>query len=299
MSIVLDLQKAALSEDVSVANLLARAKVIATKLDLKDALLWINNEIEGYPNTKASDLPAYRQIYGEPKAWNPYHGWQPILMRDANSAKWLSYAPLSQAIGAIEKMMHQMKDNSGGAFTFPYPPELKIQVQKAIDYPTDVHIEIGPAQISNILDQVRNLVLKWTLELEGAGVLGSDMSFTKDEKDEAPQASQNFFIQNVGVLGNVSGAAHVTNTQSATLFSTQQIADLLKQIDQTLPALPEEVRAKVGAIAGEITDELKAARPSSPRLRDLLGSLRKVCESATGSVVAQGILHILRGILGA
>src|SRR5689334_4973071 len=115
-SMVLELQRDALKPDESVVSLLRTAKVIASKLGLEDALVWINRELDGYPNTLVKDLPEYRRLHGSPKAWNPYHGWQTINSKDEKVLNYLSFAPVGGAIGSIEHSLAQ--HDSDGMFTF-------------------------------------------------------------------------------------------------------------------------------------------------------------------------------------
>ena len=133
--IVLKLQADAANRDILVSDLLRLAKIIATKLDLKDALVWIDRELNGYMELKVDDLPPYRRLSGEPKAWNPVRGWQPIHFPDAEMARRCSQAPLGQALGAIEQSLHS---ESGGRYIFPFPPETKTTLMKAIDFPTEL-----------------------------------------------------------------------------------------------------------------------------------------------------------------
>ena len=75
--IVLELQEEALSSDIDILSLLRKAYLIARKLSLSDFSEWLNFEMNGYPTT--CDVPDYRIAYGEIKAWNPYHGWIPVI----------------------------------------------------------------------------------------------------------------------------------------------------------------------------------------------------------------------------
>jgi allophanate hydrolase subunit 1 len=77
-------------------------------------------------------------------------------------------------------------------------------------------VRLAAGQINGIFDAVRNLTLDWSLQLEQAGVLGENMLFTLTEKQEAQSVTQQFFIQNAGVVGNVSDSATVTNHQQVT-----------------------------------------------------------------------------------
>ena len=121
--------------------------------------------------------------------------------------------PIGFPLGTVEQYAAAQ---SGGSLAFPYPPERAAGIQKAIGFQVPVQIAIGRAQLSNIVEQVRNLILNWSLELEKAGILGENMQFSEQEKGDAKPLTQQFIIQNVGVLGNVTDHATVKNRLSAT-----------------------------------------------------------------------------------
>jgi len=299
LPLILKLQAEAANPDASVTNLLRMAKIAATKLNLNDALVWIDRELEGYMHLKVEDLPPYRRLRGTPKGYNPYHGWQPIQFRNAKTAEYLSQAPIGLSLGAIEK---SVREPSGGEYAFPYPPELKTKVQNRLAYPVDVHIAIECSQLWNIVEQVRNLILNWSLELEKVGVLGEDMHFSEQEKGDAKPVTQQFIIQNVGVLGNVTDQASVTNQQTAKTkieLDWGQVRDFLAQACAALPQLPEKAQEAIRPVLETIDGELKTETPSSPKIRAALGSLRKIGEGIAGNLTAQGIIAMVKAIVGA
>jgi hypothetical protein len=128
LPIVRKLQADCLDQNVAVVSLLLTAKTIATKLDLKDALVWIDRELNGYMDLTAEDLPPYRRLRGIPQGFNPYRGWMPITFTDPEHAKIFSQAPIGLAIGALEKDLSQPK----AGLAFPYSPVLRAQLVKAL-----------------------------------------------------------------------------------------------------------------------------------------------------------------------
>ena len=75
-SLVLELQRLALDSNTNVIELLRRAKVVATKLDLDDARVWIDQEIGGYHPPQ--EVPPYRVVPSQLEVLNPYHGWHAV-----------------------------------------------------------------------------------------------------------------------------------------------------------------------------------------------------------------------------
>lgn len=60
MSLLRDIQDAAIDEQSQVATLLRKCKVLATRLGSQEFSRWIDNELNGYANL--DELPAYRVL---------------------------------------------------------------------------------------------------------------------------------------------------------------------------------------------------------------------------------------------
>jgi hypothetical protein len=293
--IVLQLQKDAIDKNIPVANLLRTAKVIATKLDQNEALTWIDKELNGYMECSSEELPRYRKLTGEPKAYNPYHGWQPIIFKGAKDLKLASKAPLGQALGSIEESLSNGKD---GYFVFPYSPERKTNLIQAISYDTDVHLRLDFSQLWGVVDAVRNLVLNWSLELEKAGIVGSQMIFTVEEKVSAKAVTHQFFIQNVGVLGNVSDKAVVTNQQTASLnIDISKIENLLGQIDNIFSVLPNNTKQELAPLIEDLKGEIKKENKNPTKIKKLLQATYGICERVAGNLATQGIMSLIKDII--
>jgi hypothetical protein len=199
------------------------------------------------------------------------------------------------ALGTVEKMVSESK-----RFAFPYPPELAAKVQAALNYQVQVQVSIESAQLWNIVEQVRNLILNWALELEKADILGEDMQFSEQEKGDAEPVTQQFIIQNVGVLGNVTDQARVTTRQTATAtVDLGQVRDFLEQARVALPQLPKPAQEAVRPVLEALDGELNKEKPNPSKIRAMLASVRKVGEGVAGNLAAQGIVAIVRAIVGA
>lgn len=244
----------------------------------------------------AKDLPEYRKIYGKPEARNPYHGWQPIMFKDATSEKTCSYCPIGQSLGSLEAILKRAEPD--GMFTFDYPAEIAAIVQKAIGFDFPLHINIGYGPIWNIVDQVRNLILNWSLALEQAGVLGEAMTFTAKEKMEAGPITNQYFIQNVGVIGNLTENASVQQT-AFTSLDLKNVSEFLKALQDSAPNLPANVREEVIAQAAKAEAALVSDKPDQGIIRSALAAIGNVCEGAAGSLTAMGIADAIRALMGA
>lgn len=115
-SLVLELRRDALDKNVSVADLLRKALVVARKLVVKEFEEWIDGELNGYKSGVRP--PDYRTLSGSLKILNPYHGWQPLLFEDSEEAERLSKRPTSQSIGQLASM--KPSSSSGGTFVMHF-----------------------------------------------------------------------------------------------------------------------------------------------------------------------------------
>ena len=126
---------------------------------------------------------------------------------------------------------------------------------------SSVVVAVGHSQMWNIVDRVRTLVVEWTLELETAGVLGEGMSFTLTEKEKAASVTNNYFAQNMGVAGDVSGHAQVHNQQVAAAgLDLAKVQDLVTQLREMASILPAGTRDAVAAQLQALAEEFGQAR---------------------------------------
>lgn len=301
-SLVLELQQDALNPKVPVSNLLRKAVVIARKLGLRDPEQWIQLELNGYGDTAAKDIPAYRKIHGEVKALNPFRGWQPVRFEDPKMDALVSTTHCSLSIAELESVLDSVRGgNGGGTLTIPFSPSQEAQLRRAIHMDTEVTLFVQASSLTRVLDAARTAILEWALKLEQDGVRGEGMTFTPDEKQKvaAPGShSINFF-----------GPVYQSQIQHGTQSSVQvQAADLdlqlvrefisaLKDRADALP-LPGDQKAELGVDIETVETQLRSPRPKAAVLRESLRSIRNVLEGAAGSVIAAELLKLLASALG-
>jgi hypothetical protein len=106
-----------------------------------------------------------------------------------------------------------------------------------------------------------------------------------------------FFIQNVGVLGDVKDKARVENQQTATLvLDLTKVVEFVEQARRALPLLPEAVKGQLDPV---LIDLDKAARGNDhSKARSRMESARTIAEGAAGNLVAEGIVGMIAGLLG-
>ncbi len=282
---VIELQRQALDPTVPVSRLLRMAKVIAVKLNLADALVWIDAESNGYMESALEDLPTYRRLSGEWQGLGAYSGWQTIHFGTLELADKVTQSPIGLSIAALEVEFEDRK--SDDIVCFSGHQGVRSDLVRRFQL-REARLVISRAQVWEIVERVRSMVLDWTLELEKAGVLGHGLQFTTKEK-VAASVTKNYFIQNAGVVGDVSGG-NVQNSQTATAnINVEKLVDIVAQVRPLLGQMPQQTADELTPVLDEIEN------PSTPpsRMASLAASAKRILEGASGNVVAEGFISLL------
>lgn len=144
--------------DVKVSEILRRSKILASNLNDTDFLKWIENELNGY----SKEPPAYRLVNGEPKGWNPYHGWVPaIFTGDQKTQKALSEQKIRQSVSELEDLVV----SSNGTLQINYPPAGQDALAKAFGMNTQYALMFPTSRVVAILDTIRNKIIDWLIKV--------------------------------------------------------------------------------------------------------------------------------------
>lgn len=212
--IVLQLQELASDNDHDISELLRKALVVATKLQLADFKSWILSELNGYEDMNA--LPDYRRIRGDLRVQNPFHGLIPFSIHQPEIHEIVTEVLVGDSVSSIQQVLNSPE---GGSICFFFGPEqeaalMRMQGDFAPLRPVRV---VGENQLNAILNSVRTRMLEWALSLEGEGILGDGLSFSKKEKDIA-MTSKTIRIENFqGILGDV----HAENISQSNTITVQ------------------------------------------------------------------------------
>lgn len=289
-SLVLELQSEAYEVDSSISRLLRKAYIVARKLKINEFEKWIRLELNGY-KCDYNDIPDYRLILGETKAWNPYHGWIPVVMDDSKLEKLLTTRRLAEPITSLE--VYCKKED--GKLSIPYNGGMRATLAEICGFDSQYSMIFDKTQIESIIESVRNIVLEWSLKLEEDGILGEGMQFTNDEKKIANQRNYTTNIFN----GNVSNSQIQQNTKKSNQtmnveqFDIDKADKLLKLIKENLKKidLNESDNKQFKKQLDEIEKGLKSRKPNENKILQAFGIIKNILEGITGSLIASGILH--------
>jgi hypothetical protein len=227
-SVVIELQELASNGDNEIGDLLRKTLMIATKLGLTEFRQWAMAELNGYTGELRENLPDYRIIRGELKAYNPIRGLIPLQMpHQMHDA--LAEIRVTESVYSLEQLL---ANEVTGNVVYNFSPEQEeILMSMQHDYvkfrPTR---SVGTNRVTAILGAVRTTILEWSLALEADGILGEGLLFSASEKQAA---MHNINIQNFqGILGNVDGGSSVTQTNSQQI-TTSDFSTLARHLTET------------------------------------------------------------------
>lgn len=292
--LVLELQQDALNKDVHVSDLLRKALVVSKKLgvgQIQEIQEWLNKELNGYGSE--DDIPLYREVRGEVKVWNPYHGWQPLNFGSQKMAEALSKRKIMQSIGELDSLG---VGKGKGSLQVPYSQETINALMKVMSVPLQPSLHVAPSEVVGILEAVRNNVLDWALQLEQEGILGKGMSFSKQEKQTASKITYQV-TNNIGSMQNSqlqqsSPGANQTLTIQNDLAALSDLIGRIKNSTKKLNLSEPNARELLAEIT-TIESQSQSPRPKTSIIFESLKTIRTILEGAAGNVLASGFLSEL------
>lgn len=287
-TIVEQIQRDALNTDVSVSSLLRRVKLAAAKLGLDAVETWVDHELNGY----TGEPPPYREMTGQPKAFNPYVGWVPVI----DTGGHLSRRFTNQSVAELEDVIAR-----DGGIVMPFPPKMLHNLNEENDVEfSQYSLHIDRSRVVRILDKVRNLVLDWAVALEKRGVTGTEFSFNDDEKRIAREAAVSINIGSIGSFAGILGTGNTSGDITASNINVEQVRRLVQDMRAQTQALID------GGVDGDVlahhldvlNSEASKSDPDRDTLKGLLADLRNALSGAAGSIVAAGAIALISQIVG-
>lgn len=290
-TLVEQIQREALNENVSVASLLRKVKLAAMKLGLDKIEDWVQYELNGYPDK----VPEYRQLRGQPIAFNPMRGWIPLT---GDGIELLSIQHVGQPISGIEDALRQ---SNNANMHIPFSPQLVSRLDRSTNYSFGRYsLSVGRGQVASVVDAVRTAVLDWAMNLERAGITGSEFSFTSEEKLIAKEPSVSWNIGNIGSLNGSIGTGNTTGNISVRSIDIDQSRDLSRKIRDHAPDLIGEGVPQAPLLNALSRLEAAYAQPEPDHsvIHSLWTDLRNVVSGAGGGLVSTGVLTLIGKLFG-
>lgn len=236
MSLLREIQNAAISSDVELTTLLRKCKVLAARLGNDEFKLWVDNELGGYKNTR--DLPDYRIIHVNSKGHfsGPFNSGIrnadiPLLCIPEKFRDNLSQTNMHVPIASLEALVTKSDESTAKE---PWDPDIVAYVGENI-YKGMNCVQawkvIPITAIIATLDAVRNRILSFVLEIESEAPDAGEAALNSNP---LPQEKVNQ-IFNTYISGNVQNVATGSTDieQSATYneASPKVFAQLIQAVE--------------------------------------------------------------------
>lgn len=234
MSLLRDIQDAAVAGNTSVTEVLRRCKVLAARLRSSEFERWVDQELNGYESS--AELPDYR--VGEVESLGMLIG--PMGRQAKNFPIPPSCVPkdyrdrilttrMNQPISSYEDLLQR---GDGGTFSAPWPGDLimicadKVYSGMAL---VSAWQRIPRGMIVGLVDTVRNRVLSFVLEIERVApdIVEANAAANAQQSERVHQVFQTIIYGNVANLASAS--AHVS--QSATVIQAGDFEALSRKLE--------------------------------------------------------------------
>ena len=184
-NLINEIQEKITDKNYSAIDLLRGAKILASKLELKDMNEWIEYELDGYPLD--AKLPTYRKnVPAQIIYLNPYLGWKPVVIEEEKTADLLENLDVRFSMSEIETIANRQEES----VTFNLPTSISNTLRKHTNMNTKLARQTSQIYFTKIIDSVKTKLLDWILMLDENGVIGEDMSFLTTEKKKAKEPSK-------------------------------------------------------------------------------------------------------------
>ena len=256
MSLLREIQSSAIDSKTNLASLLRKCKVLAARLGNAEFGTWVDNELNGYKPD--DDLPKYR-IFGVRSKGHFLGSFGrelsnadiPLLNIRKEFRESVSHTYMNLPVASIEGLT---ENSDGNSVQEPWLPDLVAFVSTQIYQDMNCMQAWKVIPITNliaILDEIRNRVLSFVLEIEAEDPEAGEAEINSNP---VPQEKiQQIFYTHIAGVQNVSIGSHnfkqqATNTNTD-LFS--QLIDTLKFIEdselrENLISSVEEMRSTQG-----------------------------------------------------
>lgn len=277
MTLLRDIQAAAIDDSASLAALLRRCLVLANRLKYPPLADWANKELEGY--SADEELPSYRLANGQAKGdfLGVMHVQRngTLIPPGSLAAEHRKFATELNFRGGVAEYESIVDSARTGGMAVPWPGDLVLHYQSKL-LPgwgmTAAYQTVPPGAIPGLLDAVRTRVLKLALELEKEDPEAGDAD-TDLARDTVERVVQATIFGDNNTVAIMSPGAIVGNKISAGDF--QSLATHLASLG--LPA--NEIASLERAV---IEDKETGAVGPGPRVESWFGALAQ--KAASGSV---------------
>lgn len=296
-SLVLGLQNEITRSGCDVVNVLRKAHLISSKLDLAQFDQWTQYELNGYPGP--GYCPEYRKVRGVLKALNPYRGWIPTVIQNDDFEKKICERKI---VNSISEIISLGKSSDDGWLICEFSGEQLEYLNSLFKPPVPMTYKlfIPSTSIADIEEKVKNTILDWTLKLEAEGIVGENMVFSEKEKNCAAGIPQtiNSFFGNTSIITSPSDHVQIiSGGENNITFSYSAVEQAVDEIEKRLlkERLSNDITERANELLSDIRSEIEnKSKPNA--LKSLLAGLGNILKDAGANALSGLIQAIIQGL---
>jgi hypothetical protein len=301
MSLIQDIQAAAISQDTDVPTLLRKCKLLAARISHPQLNEWVDRELNGYPSNES--LPDYRVVRVD--SYGHFHGEFRQASRLQISVGILPehlreqfrHAYMTSSISAYAALL--IGDTSGRVIEqWPLEAALKYASQLTPDMQClSAWKEIPIGAVVRLLDSVKTRILDYAIDLEREAPNAGETPIGSQPPLSSEKMTQIFNNTINGNVGNVSNSGqNITQNASIQLGNWDSLTQQLTSLGLK-PADFESMQDDLDK-AREAKDEKEKSATASNWISRLT---MKAIEGATGvgiEAAAAGVAKAIAAYVG-
>jgi hypothetical protein len=279
MSLLYDIQSAAVDEAADLGPILLKVRLLAARLGSQPLADWVRHESEGYPAESA--VPDYRIIpvtytatFNGPFGSGINNAPIPlVLIEKFAGEKWTHYE-MRQSIAAVDHLLASVAKGNGGLSLDASNLILRLQGKLYPGYACNsVTGSVSAAALAELRHSVRGRILELTIELEksvpeaASITMGQAPMQTTSKAEQVTQISQNI------IYGNMTSISATAGAEVNVVIGTGDLAALVSFLEKKGidGSDAKEFGALVASEAPESADE-----PFGPKAKKwILANLKK------------------------
>ena len=269
MSLLHDIQNAAVDANVPISTLLRKCAVLAARLENEELRAWVAKELNGYDSV--ADVPEYRVLGAGASGHlaGPFgSGYQNITIPPSVLPQWgRKYAEevrFTQPIATIEDL-----GKGDGVITCPWPGDLLayMQTDEGNKFAGGLVLygawqTVSRSAVLGVVDTVRNRVLEFALRLEKEAPAAGEPDQPGSEVSKAKVTHLYQTIIHGGVVGNVATGSHATQMTGNIRVEKGDLGALKKTLSEW--GIPEsDINELEGALKTDPADVPLAQKPKT------------------------------------
>jgi hypothetical protein len=257
MSLLREIQSAAIDSNTDLANLLRKCKVLALRLGSNEFKEWVDCELSGYKSV--DDLPEYRIFRVNSKGhFSGNFGRSlknadiPMICIPDQFRDSLSHSNMMKSVAYMEKLVAGCES---GLAEEPWNPDFVALIGQKIyeDMNCMQAWKVIPiSAVVGTLDEIQNRILNFVLEIEAEDPEAGEAAINSQP---VPEKKLNQ-IFNTYITGSVQNVATGSHSFEQTTTNNETNSELFRQILEALQSLDAT------EIMDEITDNVESMKLS-------------------------------------